>query len=231
MTEIKNQTGTKKKLLIPVVVLMLLGVGLTGAAYAYSTTVTVGNNSVEADALSINLATPSSADVTTNQKIVTFTDNFAWSKNGNNWVETNDIMYDLKSPVVIGTYKIKVTGDATWTKFNVTSTNLLTTELFSGKTVGNLFNITYTVRNADNTQDVVAASALGTAVAKGDMAIGFTYTIVLTATAVNSQTYPAHGLVEHVADATDANANDAAHYADLFDSIAFQLVFEANDAA
>jgi len=49
MTEIKNQTGTKKKLLIPVVVLMLLGVGLAGAAYAYNSTVTVNGNGLTSE--------------------------------------------------------------------------------------------------------------------------------------------------------------------------------------
>ena len=55
MTEIKNETGTKKKLLIPVVVLMLLGVGLVGAAYAYNSTVTVNGNGITGESFVLEM--------------------------------------------------------------------------------------------------------------------------------------------------------------------------------
>lgn len=46
MTEVKTETGTKKKLLIPVVALLICALGLSGAAYAYNSTFTVNDNSI-----------------------------------------------------------------------------------------------------------------------------------------------------------------------------------------
>ncbi len=76
MTDIQNQTGTKKKLLIPVVVLMLLGVSLAGAAYAYSSTLTLSGNNADAAYVSIDLRghTPASDIVTVNSGVIVFTD-------------------------------------------------------------------------------------------------------------------------------------------------------------
>jgi hypothetical protein len=46
MTEVKTETGTKKKLLIPVIALLICALGLSGAAYAYNSTFTVNDNSI-----------------------------------------------------------------------------------------------------------------------------------------------------------------------------------------
>lgn len=50
-----NNSGNRKKLLVPLVVLLLCGVALTGAAYAYSTSVTVNDNPVAGDYYSIDM--------------------------------------------------------------------------------------------------------------------------------------------------------------------------------
>ena len=55
MMEMKEQTGSRKKYLAPLVVLMLCLVALTGAAYAYSTSVISANNQADADYFTIDL--------------------------------------------------------------------------------------------------------------------------------------------------------------------------------
>ena len=48
MTDIQiEERSSKKKLLVPLVVLMLCGVALVGAAYAYTTTVEIDSNKVD----------------------------------------------------------------------------------------------------------------------------------------------------------------------------------------
>ena len=50
-----EKNAGRKKLLVPLVVLIMCGVALTGAAYAYSATVTVQNNTVQGDFYSIDM--------------------------------------------------------------------------------------------------------------------------------------------------------------------------------
>jgi len=56
MTDTYNDsTGSRKKFLIPLVVLLLCAVSLTGAGYAYNATVSVDDNSSDVDFLAIDL--------------------------------------------------------------------------------------------------------------------------------------------------------------------------------
>jgi hypothetical protein len=128
MTEIKNETGTKKKLLIPVVVLMLLAVGLTGAAYAYNSTLSVNNNTVDANTLTIDLTNGDASISPAGIKAATFTDNISYEWNAD---KTPEAGYD-KYNTVMGsgneglafTYNVTVGGTATANKITVSSTNI-----------------------------------------------------------------------------------------------------------
>ena len=66
-TQYAEEQGFKKKYLAPLIVLMLCAVSLTGAAYAYSTTIS-GNGNVDYDYYSIDLYTDSTGDAS---KVVT----------------------------------------------------------------------------------------------------------------------------------------------------------------
>lgn len=145
MTEIKNETGTKKKLLIPVVVLMLLAVGLTGAAYAYSSSVSNTGNVVDADYLSIDLRTGTASDVekVQNPGALVFTDNYTYTNLASKQDQVNADVTTAK----LFQYKLKVSSDTNYNKLKVTSEDvsvLLAKQLNATNptiTVGQLFKI------------------------------------------------------------------------------------------
>lgn len=147
MTEIKNQTGTKKKLLIPVVVLMLLAVGLTGAAYAYNSSVSVDHNSADANSLTIDLTDGIGSITAPGIKAATFTDNISYEWNPD---KTPSAGYD-KYNVVKGcgndglalTCSVTVSGDATANKLYVSSSDIAAyyTTAIGSSTIGAMYKI------------------------------------------------------------------------------------------
>ena len=136
MTEIKNQTGTKKKLLIPVVVLMLLGVSLAGAAYAYSSTVTVNDNKLDSQSISIDLTggsvvtTGVNANYIAESGVVTFEDHFAYTATP---AKTNVVKVSAKDMLVL-TVKVSISGDAACNKIKVSSSDI---DTYLGQVIGN----------------------------------------------------------------------------------------------
>jgi|GEM_PF-4971137 hypothetical protein len=161
MTEIKNETGTKKKLLIPVVVLMLLGVSLVGAAYAYSSSVSNSGNGIDARYLSIDLRTPDATDdiiKVTDANAVVFSDHYAYAS-GENKTDKVDASITTKKIV---TYNLKVSSDTDWNTIKVTSNDIATLlgqTVESTITVGSLFKI-YANVNSDSltgAKEIVAA--------------------------------------------------------------------------
>ena len=66
MTDIQiEERSSKKKLLVPLVVLMLCGVALVGAAYAYTTTVEIDSNKVDSKYYAIDVYANTDGPLTT----------------------------------------------------------------------------------------------------------------------------------------------------------------------
>lgn len=184
----RQESSTKKKLLVPIVVLILLAVGFTGAAYAYNSTLTVNNNAMDADYLSIDLETGSaSTDVDVRgAKFITFTDNFTYAPD-----KTNQVKYTLNTPVTVAEVSVIVKGDINFNRLNVTSdigSKKLCTVGGANKTVGDLFTLEYIVKATNSSgATVVDTTTLGE---DGEMTAtqaasdaGNVYYIQITATA------------------------------------------------
>lgn len=228
MMEMKEQTGSRKKYLVPVVVLMLCLVALTGAAYAYASELTVQNNEVGAQTLTLDLATPNiSTDVATGGNFVIFTDNFTYAP-----AKTDAIKYELQDDVTVASYKIKVTGDAPFDRFTLSSTGLETIKPFNSlaegtlktKTLGDLYNFTYTIGTTEGGSDILTATDLG---AQGtvSMTVGTAYYVTLTATLDGESGVSASGTVE-----PSATTNTASTYATAFTGSHFTLVLNITKA-
>jgi len=150
MMETKNQTGSKKKLLVPVAVILLCLVGLSGAAYAYNSTLTVSSNTLEANYLSIDLSTgdPESDIVDVNSGVIVFTDKIIYAPAKNLEVDASVTTKVLKQ------YKLTVDTDLDPAPNAVTVKSngldaILETTTEAPKTLGSLVKIY--VNTVDNT--------------------------------------------------------------------------------
>ena len=243
MTEIKNQTGTKKKLLIPVIVLMLLGVGLTGAAYAYSSTVSNSGNGFDADYLSIDLRTPNSAtDIVpvNNAGAIVFTDNYTYAS-GADKQDQVDMTVTTKKVL---TYNLKVSSDTDWNTIKVTSSDiatLLAKTVDTGDTLGSLFKI-YANVNTDSMTGALEIKAAGTGeaaftVAKTSAAQDVTvYIYIVAVNAGTPVTTLGQSVTTSVRDASVIGNPDhnAQYFQNLFNSNAgykYTLTFDASYVA
>ena len=233
-----EETGSRKKYLAPLVVIMLCLVALTGAAYAYSSTLTVNNNSVEAKTLTLDLygGSVSNTNVFTDEQIITFTDNYDYAKVNDAWTKTNDIKYQLKSPVTLVKYKLQVTGDTTFNTFTVSSADLATLQPFSAvksqntTAMSTLFTFTYNVGTTENGTDLVNGATLGQA---GDAfeaitatAGGVTIWVSVIATAVST----AETILEPSVDATAQDPHNAAMYANAVKALTYGITIAASQA-
>ena len=107
MMEMKEQTGSRKKLLVPVVVLMLCLVTLTGAAYAYSSTMTNTGNAIDGDYVSIDLQGTAQDIVTTPTGLVGFADKIWYDNGASKQLQVN--CYTVTN--VLKQYKLKIDTD------------------------------------------------------------------------------------------------------------------------
>lgn len=232
MTEIKNETGTKKKLLIPVVVLMLLAVGLTGAAYAYSSTVTNSGNDFDANYLSIDLATGTPADdvVPVNDSgALVFTDNYTY----NGAVHQDQVNLDVTTKKIL-TYNLKVSSDTDWNVIKITSSDiatLLAKTVDTGAALSTFFKISVNV----NTDDAATAKEVK-ATATTETGAYFSVEKTATAQPVTAYIYiveVSDGSVRNASNVAAENDHNAKYFSDLFDGAEykFTLTFDASYVA
>ena len=149
----ETEKSSRKKLLVPLVVLLLCAVSLTGAAYAYNSTLNVNNNSADAGYLSIDLAGGTEQNVAagvtlTGNNVITYTDNYDYSKVNTNWVKKNTVNYAI-TEADVATYDIAIsreTGNTAPVKLTVTLDGLSAADKVYiggvGKAVTDVFKIT-----------------------------------------------------------------------------------------
>jgi hypothetical protein len=125
MTDTYNDTtGSRKKFLIPLVVLLLCAVSLTGAGYAYNASVTVPDNHVVSEDLYIDLATPASTDVNIKDAdCVYFADNYVYTFSPS-LSKTNTVKAFAEDGKI--TYNLKITGEAASASLKISSEDIAT---------------------------------------------------------------------------------------------------------
>lgn len=150
-----EEMGSRKKYLAPVVVLLLCLVSLTGAAYAYSSTMTNTGNTVDAGMLSIDLklngagtAVADDAVKPGEDSIVTFTNNYTYNA-ADIATKKNQIGFELpESAVTVVTYKVNIareTGNTEKVNLTVGTSDLMNKAMFDvsgvAKTVADLYDV------------------------------------------------------------------------------------------
>ena len=106
-----EQMGSRKKYLAPVVVLLLCLVSLTGAAYAYSSTMTNTGNTIDSDYLSIDLRNGAATDlVKVNSGLVVFTDDIDYNIVGDALNEQLGVNSSVTTKAMLK-YQLKIATD------------------------------------------------------------------------------------------------------------------------
>ena len=130
-TQYAEEQGFKKKYLAPLIVLMLCAVSLTGAAYAYSTSVT-GHGDIDHDYISIDMYDSAGAVISEDIKSTAFKaySNIDRTADGDKKLHT----FVEDGQLVYTTY-VKVTTDITGAKFTLETTAKYTAPDKGGKLV------------------------------------------------------------------------------------------------
>ena len=212
-----NEEKSRKKLLVPLVVLLLCAVSLTGAAYAYTSTLTNTGNNAEVHYLSVDKSTAENAVLMVDgtDAIAAFTDNYEY--NGNSPVK-NVIKCDFESPVTIATYYLNVQRDGSdAVYFTVSSSDLASKVLYGTTKITEVFDVKYKIGEA--------SYDLGATASNVAVNTNFTVEIVFEKKA----TIEDPRIIDTVTDFS-GDFNTAQKCYDLFDNNGnkFMLTFEAN---
>ncbi len=236
-----NGEKSRKKFLVPLVVLLLCGVSLVGAAYAYTSTLTYTDNTATIEYLSVDKDSSANALVVLNgNDIMGFTDNFTYKDVAANSVTTtekvqNVIKYEYASSAVVATYYLYINDENDTEKnvnFTVSSDALDTSVLYTLPAVApstdgtsvklaDVFDVTYTVSYGDTpteiTKKVIIPSDATITGSESDYTASVptetSLTVTITFTLKTGTT--ATGIVETVGDgssAVPANSHDAAYW-------------------
>ena len=133
-----------RKLIVPLIAIMVSAVALAGVVYAYNATLTVDNNVVPADDLSIDLQGGSRTNqnvVVSGNSAITFTDNFTYVSEPA--AKNNTVKYYANAGLLI-TYKLTITGEADANKLKISSADIAsiyTRVIEDALTVGNIIMI------------------------------------------------------------------------------------------
>ncbi len=232
-----EERSSRKKLLVPLVVLLLCGVAFTGAAYAYNATLGISGNSADSGYLTIDLATGTnnaSADVTlTGNNVVTYTDHFTYSAISTTSTKTNTIQYELAT-VDIASYKLTIareSDNSDAVKFTAALNNFGNVKVYSGgsqvalSTLGSLSCvITQTADSTTTTVDTIELDSSTLSGSKASLALG-TYTVTLKFTATSTAAATAYGPCTY--GGTDPAWKTASDLQTVFDAQTFGITFTA----
>ena len=213
-----------RKLIVPLVAIMVSAVALAGVVYAYNSTLSVDNNPVSADDLSIDLKGGSRTNVNVvvaGLTPVTFTDNFVYQTAQD---KTNTVKYYANEGLLV-TYKLTITGEADANKLKISSSDIATvyaTTIENPLTVGNIIKIQVGLESdLSDAEDLTAAGAVFTlnpAHTTGSDDVDVYFSVLAVSASGNVRT----GAV-----AADEYAAD---YAVLFNNLKFTVSFDAYQA-
>jgi hypothetical protein len=172
-----EEAGSRKKYLAPLIVIMLCLVALTGAAYAYTSTMTNTSNTVSADYLSIDLKGKGASVESYNQDVVVgtdsiiqFQDNFGYA--GSPAGKTDRVTYTLVENAIVMTYHIRVESDlAGPVNLTVNSDDLDDVVLFTYNAVATKLIDKYTAKFKVGSNDAVAFGTQQSVVVNTDLEV------------------------------------------------------------
>jgi hypothetical protein len=214
---------------------MLCLVALTGAAYAYNSTLKVQSNAVAADYLSIDLATgdPEEDIVSIGSGYLVFNDNYAYS----GAVKKNTVYADVTT-VLAKRYDLVISSDTTYDKIKVSSADIATllAKTVGTTTVGGLFKI-YVGAAADGS-DMQELTSAGYAFDVTKTAEDTAKPIYLFVVAMNGETakttlgQSTHTIASSEYTVPNDDTKDAKSLRDLFDGAdyTFTITFDAYKA-
>ncbi len=233
---INEERFSRKKLLVPLVVLLLCGVAFTGAAYAYTSTLNVNSNTVDSGVLSIDLTGGAATDSTVKLEgtnIVTFTDNFDYTKTNDVWAKTNQVGYEVAGGTVV-TYDVTIDRETNNTekvslKIDVSGLSAVTIPVYSENAVStvaltSLFKVMYTLDSGTATELTVTdgvASATATEVTVGH------HDVIISLVLKDNVTTSGYTMAR----ATAADNNNADSYRTAFASNTFSVAMQAISTA
>lgn len=180
MTDTYNDTtGSRKKFLIPLVVLLLCAVSLTGAGYAYNSTVTVSDNTSDDKEFILEMQAENGAPVTAPIK---FTENTFVLTNITNVAKNNAKSVEIVAEDFTGvtwTGKLVITTDITGDSFMITPAAIAPIEITATGATGTI-TLTPTIAMFTNegcTESYVAGSEIANA---GTVTIWFQVSVAAT---------------------------------------------------
>ncbi len=217
----------KKKLVVPLVAIMMCAVALAGVAYAYTASLSIPDQKADAADLTIDLATGAPAtDIVEAKGVITFTDNYVYT--GLNPATKTDRV-DAYAKADKTTYALKVTGEATAAKIVIKSADIAT---WLNTTIGNNVKISdlvqVKVNIADDVNSAVALSSAGAAftitkVANTDLPV----TVYLFFVPVDANAHT----VQPATATTAQGFKDAAAFKPVVENVTFSISFEADSEA
>ena len=211
-TQYAEEQGFKKKYLAPLIVLMLCAVSLTGAAYAYSTTVT-GGGDIDGDYISIDMYTDDKG--TTVQTKDLTSDNFkVWTKTDRRTsaADTNLHAYVDSTTLKFTTY-VKVASNIDGAKFTLDTDVKYTAPSAGGDLHITDAGITVVVSLASDSQDTPVSE-----LEKGEV-----YKVVITVAIGGTEEFGAY--------ATQADLDAAVEAFNADNSTEFAITFTASKTA
>ena len=221
--------GKSKKLVVPLIAIMMCGVALAGVAYAYTASLNIPGQGPDAADLTIDLATldPSEDITVVTGDVIVFTDNYVYTAL-NPAAKTDRV--DAYAQNGKTTYDLKVSGEATAAKIVINSSDvatMLATTIGNNVTVGNLITVKANITDDVSTAKVIdnADTAAFTIAKQADADLAVTVYLYFV---------PVDAVAHTVQPATATGAQgfkDASDFVDDIEGLSFQITFTADSAA
>lgn len=248
MTDTYNDTtGSRKKFLIPLVVLLLCAVSLTGAGYAYNSTVTIGGGDMDSGVYSVDTYTNGTASTVLITPADENNDLIVWTTATVHSTDNVTVRANSNGEQVIGTIYVKITATKNNSDAanNVASKLAIATEVDKGSATltdfeTSDFTFTYEVKEVTAVTADPYAETLGNAIqadneGKYDVTANSVYKVVVKATfKVQSEAdfgpYDIHD-AQGTTEADTALAKAVALNDDFNDNYTYSVTFTAAPAA
>ena len=216
-----------RKMIVPLIAIMVSAVALAGVIYAYTATLSVPDQDIDAADLTIDLANGStSQDITVvTGDVIVFTDNYVYTG-----VSTKTDRVDAYAQNGKTTYALKVTGEATAAKISINSSDIATvlaTAIGNNVTVGDLVQVKANISDDVATAKVVDNNntASFTISKAADATANVTVYLFFVPVDANAHT------VQPATATTEQGFKNAANFVSAIENLSFNISFTADSAA